>query len=88
MEKRIEGLQQRILELEGRPSSQVFAPLKQCKNNQITKRSSPLVLPVTYTPVQEDSPKLEIVPCIWKDLSEEPLLFVERTRQQVSETAV
>ncbi len=87
LETRIENLQERIRELERRSSLQVCLQTD-CKNNIETNRSSFLVLPITYTPVQESSPKLEIVPCSSKNQRTIPILLVEQSKDQVYETVV
>ena len=50
LEKRIENLQQRIRDLE------------QLSIRHDLQQSSLLVLPVTYTSIHKDSPRLEIIP--------------------------
>jgi hypothetical protein len=52
------------------------------------KSSSFLVLPVTYTPDQEQSPKLEITSCTPMDETNTPLLIVEQLNARVFETNV
>jgi hypothetical protein len=79
LEMRIENLQERIRELEREPND---------KNKVETNKSSCLVLPVMYTPIQEPSPKLEIVPCSSRDQSRISLLFVEQSKTHVYETVV
>ncbi|CAF4448524.1 unnamed protein product [Rotaria sp. Silwood2] len=87
LEKRIENLQERIRELERRSSARYSLQMND-KNKKKTKESSVLVLPVTYTPIQDDSPKLEIVPFLSKNQPEIPLLIVKKSKTQVFETIV
>ncbi|CAF3472053.1 unnamed protein product [Rotaria sp. Silwood1] len=87
LEKRIENLQERIRELERRSSANYSLQMNE-KNNEKTKESSFLVLPVTYTPIKDNSPKLEIVPFLSKDQSQIPLLIVKQSKSQTIETFV
>ncbi|CAF3686685.1 unnamed protein product [Rotaria socialis] len=87
LERRIENLQERIRELERRSASQYSLRISEENNEEPTKPSF-LVLPVTYIPVREASPKLEIVPCMSKYQSQTPLLLVEKSRNQIHETVV
>jgi hypothetical protein len=87
LEVRIENLQERIHELERR-SSLRFSLQADCKNKIEKNRSSYLVLPITYTPVEETSPKLEIVPNSPTTERTIPLVFVEKSKERVYETVV
>jgi hypothetical protein len=87
LEMRIENLQERIRELEQKSLSRYSSPTDG-KNTIETNRSSFLVLPITYTPSEEPSPILEIVPYSTKNQSKIPLLLVEQSKSQVYETVV
>ncbi len=87
LEMRIENLQERIHELERR-SSLRFSLQANCKNKIEKNRSSFLVLPITYTPVQESSPKLEIVSNSSKNQPTIPPLLVEQSKDKMYETVV
>ena len=73
LEKRIETLQKRIFQLETERS---------------LKSSSFLVLPVTYTPEYEQSPKLEFTSYTPVDERDARLLLVEQSNPRVFETHV
>ncbi|CAF1356498.1 unnamed protein product [Rotaria sordida] len=87
LEERIENLQECIRELERRSSPRYSLRIND-KNNEETNNSSFLVLPVTYNPIQDDSPKLEIVPFLSKNQSQIPLLLVKKSKTQMFETIV
>jgi hypothetical protein len=87
LEMRIDKLQERIRELEQISSSKYPLQIED-KNKAETNKSAFLVLPVIYTPVQDDSPKLEIVPCSSIIESNIPLLYVKRLKDQVNETVI
>jgi hypothetical protein len=87
LEIRIDKLRERIRELEQISSSQYPLQIED-KNKPETNKSAFLVLPVTYTPVQDDSPKLEIVPCSSIIESNISLLYVKRLKDQMNETIV
>jgi hypothetical protein len=77
----------RIRELERR--SPLFFSSRTDDTNKLERaNSSFLVLPVTYTPAREPSPKLEIVPYSIKDQSKIPLILVEPSKTPVYETLV
>jgi hypothetical protein len=86
LEKRIERLQERIQELENETfvNPSILNDQKQLKKN----KPSFLVLPVTYTPVQERSPILEIVSYSPMDNSNNQLLLVEQTNSRLYDTIV
>jgi hypothetical protein len=88
LEKRIETLQERIHQLESEislksSSRQLEEPDKTNKNKLPFLR-----LPVTYTPEQEQSPKLEIVTYSSMNKTNTPLLFVKQLNARVYETIV
>jgi hypothetical protein len=83
----IENLQTRIRELEQR-SSLRFSLQTDCKNDKETNRSSLLALPITYTPVQGSSPKLEIIPHSSKNQPAISFLFVGQSKDQMYEIVV
>lgn len=87
LEMRIDSLKGRIRELERR-SPLIYPPPTDNNNKIQTNGSSFLVLPVTYTPTQEPSPKLEIVPNSSNDQSKIPLLLVEQSKSTMYETVV
>jgi len=87
LETRIENLQERIRELERR-SSLLYSSQTYEKNNVETNNSSFLVLPVTYTPAQEPSPKLEIVPYSSEDQSKISILLVKQSKSRIYESVV
>jgi len=87
LETQIENLQERIRELERR-SSLLYSSRKDDKNNVETNNSSFLVLPVTYTPTQEPSPILEIVPYSSEDQSKISILLVEQSKSGMYESVV
>ncbi len=83
----IEHLQTRIRELEQR-SSLRFSLQTDCKNDKETNRLSLLALPITYTPVQGSSTKLEIIPYSSKNQPAISFLFVEQSKDQMYEIVV
>ncbi|CAM4766894.1 unnamed protein product [Rotaria magnacalcarata] len=87
LQRRIESLQERIRELERRSSSQYSLRINK-KNNEEPNKPSFFVLPVTYIPIRDASPKLEIVPCMSKYQSQTPLLLDEESKSQMHETVV
>lgn len=86
LEKRIELLNKRILQLEKQLSSSP-PKLLQRKSTNKTK-SSFLVLPVTYSPVEKQSSTLEIVSSSPRNDSSNQLLLVEQANLRVYETIV
>jgi hypothetical protein len=88
LEKRIEILQKRIHQLEVETLFKSSFP-KLDETKKINKnKPSCLVLPVTYTPVQERSPTFEIVPYSSTDDSNNQSLLLEQLNSRVYETIV
>ncbi len=87
LEMRLVTLQERIRELERRSLAIDSLPTDD-ENKVETNKSSFWVLPVTYTPTQERSPELEIVPHSSTEQSELPVLRVEQSKKKVYETIV
>ncbi|CAF4269283.1 unnamed protein product [Rotaria socialis] len=88
LQKRIEMLNKRIHQLETERSLQPPAIMSDDRNNANKSKLSFLVLPVTYTPEPEKSPKLEIVSLSPMDETNTPLLLVEKMNNRVYETIV
>lgn len=88
LEKRIEQLQNRIHELETEISLKISPAPTNDRFNKSTKKPSFLVLPVTYTPEPEKSPKVDIVLSSPMDETNTPLLLVEQLNNKVYETIV
>lgn len=87
LEMRIENLQTRIHELERR-SSLRYSIQPDIRNRIQVDRSSFVVLPITYNPVQEPSPQLEIVPYSSGDQRVAPTVLVEQSKTRACETVV
>lgn len=87
LEKRIQNLQIRIRELERQSSSRYSYEIDE-NNIEEKNRSSYMVLPVTYVPIREDSPKLDIISHTPKDQSQISLTFVGQSKNQMYETIV
>jgi hypothetical protein len=84
LEKHIELLNERVHELETNlslRSTRDAEHREQCS-------SSYMVLPVTFTPERECSPRLEIVSYSPSDDTEAPLLLIEQANTRVYETIV
>ncbi|CAF5006617.1 unnamed protein product, partial [Rotaria sp. Silwood1] len=88
LEKRVELLQKRIRQLETEISLKSLSIPSDDTNKMKKNRPSFLVLPVTYTPEPEKSPKLEIVSFSPMDETNTPLLLVEQLNTRVYETIV
>jgi DUF4097 and DUF4098 domain-containing protein YvlB len=90
LERRIENLQERIRELERRSLSSDVSPFDDRTVTNDEKRSSVLVLPVTYVPVEDNSAKFEIVsaPSRVRPQSHVPLLLVQQSKIRMFETVV
>ena len=88
LQRRIEILNKRIHQLETEKSLQPSAISSDDRSNINKNKLSFLVLPVTYTPEPEKSPKLEIVSLSPMDETNTPLLLVEQINNRVYETIV
>ncbi|CAF0764536.1 unnamed protein product [Rotaria sordida] len=88
LEKHIEILQKRIHQLETEISMKSSLVLSDDINKRKKNKPSFLVLPVTYTPEPEKSPKLEIISFPPVDETITPLLLVEQLNKRVYETIV
>ncbi|CAF2443636.1 unnamed protein product [Rotaria sp. Silwood2] len=88
LEKRIEVLQKRIRQLETEISLKSSSALSDDIKKTKKTRPSFLVLPVTYTPEPEKSPKLEIVSFSPMDETNTPLLLVEQLNARIYESIV
>ena len=88
LEKRIEILKERIVELEANMSLRSTEYLSH--PSMATDKSSPslLVLPITYTPEHDPSPGIDIVSFSSVDENSTPLLLVEQMNPRVYETIV
>lgn len=88
LEMRIENLQSRIHDLERRSSAFRYSMQSDIRNQTQPNRSSFLVLPITYTPTQEPSPQLEIVPYSSGDQSVAPTMLARTSKTKACETVV
>ena len=88
LEKRIENLQDCIREMERRSSINATPRLNNGKTPSEKDKSAVLVLPVTYTPMDEQSPRLEIVSSSRMNRSTMPLILVEQSNNRHFETVV
>ncbi|CAF1490209.1 unnamed protein product [Adineta steineri] len=87
LELHIDKLHKRIHELEQNASTGNFWQRNDAKTAKI-KKPDFLVLPVTYSPDEDYSPKLEIVPYSSIDQYNTSLIQVEQLRHKIFETVV